>query len=171
MEDDHHSRQYKDTAASSFTLLFADSAGNDVKLQLTTPSAVITAWQVSGTLPVNSSITYEIMGGNALIQAWALLLHSGVGGRAGTVGGQAVFQQEVGGRPVYQAAAPFSAISERRVRLPFDNTDGFQTGVAITYFHTNSATNTGTAYNQRGESLGMGSFTLEHRCEARVRAV
>ena len=150
-----------DTRASSFSLLFADSAGRDVSLQLNTPSGSVNASQVSGTLPVNGSVTYETAGGAGLVQAWGLLVHNGLGGRSGIVAGQAVFQQQVAGRPAFEAAAPISALSERRVRLPFDNTNGFQTGVAVTNFDTINATITGTAYDDKGESLGSGSFALD----------
>src|SRR5687767_8865713 len=56
-----------DTRASSFSLLFADSAGRDVSLQLNTPTGSINASQVSGTLPVNGSVTYETAGGASLV--------------------------------------------------------------------------------------------------------
>jgi hypothetical protein len=149
------------TTASNFSLLFADSTGRDFNLELNTPSGPINTSQVSGTLPVNGSVTYETVGGSSIVQVWALLIHHGLAGRTGTVAGHAVFQQQVPGRPAFEAVVPFSAISERRVRLPFDNTNSYRTGVAIANFDDIGATISGTAYDEQGVSLGSASFALD----------
>jgi hypothetical protein len=148
-----------DPTPSTFSLMFVDTSGNDLRMPLNTPSGPSTTTEVSGTLPPNGSATYETVGGGNLLQAWALLVHNGLSGLVGKVSGQAVFTQEISGRPVFEAVVPISAFSERRVRLPFDN-KGFQMGVALVNFDSTSASITGTAYDENGQSLGTGSLSL-----------
>jgi hypothetical protein len=87
-------------------------------------------------------------------------VHNGIGGFQGRVAGHAIFQQQVAGRPPFEAVVPLSTFTERRTRLPFDNTNGYQTGVAIVNMDTIQATITGTIFNEKGESIGTGSLTL-----------
>lgn len=149
-----------DGRESKFRLLFADSSGRDTSVRINTPSGIQSASAVSGTLPANGSGTIELPDSGILTQAWGFLIHNGIGGVEGTIAGHAIFQQQVAGKPAFEAVAPINPFFERRVRLPFDNANGYSTGMAVVNTDTVQATFTGQVYSEAGEALGSGSFTL-----------
>lgn len=145
---------------SRFRLLFVDSSGREAVARVNTPSGIQNVTGLSGSLPGNGSGVIELPDSGSLTQAWGLLVHNGIGGVEGTIAGHAIFQQQVAGRPAFEAVAPISRFFERRVRLPFDNTGGYQSGMAVVNTDTAPATITGQVYSETGEALGTGNFTL-----------
>jgi hypothetical protein len=70
----------------------------------------------------------ETTGEGDLSQGWAELAFNP---QTGIVGGSAIFRQTVAGRPPFEAVAPLSNLFDRSVTIPFDNSEGFSTGLAI----------------------------------------
>jgi hypothetical protein len=84
--------------------------------------------EITGTLGVNGARFLQTDGtAGALSQGWAELL------TGDSIGGTAVFRQTVPNAPASEGAVAIvsGASSIRRMVIPFDNTQGFSTGIAI----------------------------------------
>jgi hypothetical protein len=113
------------TSPVSYSIRFWDDAGNPLTLPLVNGLA-----GTNGTLSVGGTAFAESPGAAAaLIQGWAEVASSG------PIGVLAVFRQQVPGRPDSEGTVT-AVRSGDRVFLPFDNTNGYVTGVAVA--NTNS---------------------------------
>gem|GEM_PF-2906601 len=78
-------------------------------------------------IPPGSSVTLRTTGEPAVVeQGWGEIFSTGY-----WVSGFAVFEQSIPGRPEQEAAVPINYAAPRRILLPFDNTSGFTTSVAV----------------------------------------
>jgi hypothetical protein len=113
-------------APSSYVLLFHNTAGAQVAVNLVGQSAP--TGSVSGVLPGRGSIQYSTTGTRAnLLTGWAELTYdSDV-----EIGVQAIFRNRVAGRPDFEAAVLASPGVDYFTLMPFDNTNGYVTAIAI----------------------------------------
>lgn len=103
------------------TVWFLDNAGNSLSLPILglgmTPG-------VQFNLPPMGIGMFETdSGGGSLLQGYATVV-----GRS--VSGSAIFTQRIDGYPDFEAAVPVSS-GVQRIVLPFDNTTGYFTGIAL----------------------------------------
>ncbi|MBI5083917.1 MAG: hypothetical protein HZB13_04895 [Acidobacteria bacterium] len=122
---------------TSITLVNNDSAVAQVRLRFwrATSNGATEGWTlgfVGGinpdnlTIPPGSSITLESAGASPTVQSgWAEVVTDQ------WVTGLAVFRQSLPGRPDQEAAVPVNVATPNRLLLPFDNTGGFTTSVAL----------------------------------------
>ena len=121
-------------APAAYTLRFNDDHGNipSTRFELDTGSAPLT-----GSIPAGSSVTIRTAGlGNLTIGGWAELT------APASVGGSVIYSQQVPNLPSLQeGTATIIGSGSKHFFLPFDNTAGGVTAVAIT---NPDATLTGT---------------------------
>jgi hypothetical protein len=143
-----------DTQPASFTLRFWKDDGSPLRLQF---EGVIggASETFSSTIPVGGSLTLITRGVDpATSQGWAALS----GPRK--IGGLAVFRQSLPGQPDQEAAAPMTAAVSRFV-LPFDNTTGFVTAMALENTAADGATSVTVAIrDETGLQIGMDSLNI-----------
>ncbi|MBS1831120.1 MAG: DUF3500 domain-containing protein [Acidobacteria bacterium] len=144
------------TATASFTARFWNGSGAALTLPLGSDGTVS---ELSGTIPVNGLRVIETAGtATALSQGWAELLSND------SIGGTAVFRQQVSGRADAEGAVPVTSPASKRLLLPFDNTSGFTTAAALVNPSASaSATVQATIYDETGASIGTGSIALAAR--------
>ena len=122
------------SAPAAYTLRFNDDHGNipSTRFELDTGSAPLT-----GSIPAGSSVTIRTAGlGNLTIGGWAELT------APASVGGSVIYSQQVPNLPSLQeGTATIIGSGSKHFFLPFDNTAGGVTAVAIT---NPDATLTGT---------------------------
>jgi hypothetical protein len=112
-----------DTEATPFTLRFWKDDGTPMTLGFEGGGAA--SQTIEGTIPVGGAQTILTLGtADALSQGWAELVTTKL------IGGLAVFRQRVAGRPDQEAAVGITS-SGSRFSLPFDNTQGFVTSMAL----------------------------------------
>jgi hypothetical protein len=147
-----------DTVEAPYELQFLNSRDQPLMMALRGASRVATNY--TGTLPVNGSITVETLGeARDVVTGWA---------RVETrqhVGGTLVFSKDNGpGLAVSEAAIPMTNYAERTFRLPFDNTGGFVTSMALAHGQTFSPeTVVVIFYDEQGNRLHLDEFTLQPR--------
>jgi hypothetical protein len=113
-----------DTTPAAITLRFWRDDGSPLRLQF---EGVIgdASETFATTIPVGGSVTLFTRGvGLETSQGWAEL------STTNKVGGLSVFRQAVPGRPDQEAAVPLTTSLSHFV-LPFDNTEGFVTAMAL----------------------------------------
>ncbi len=118
------------------SLIFTDTQGEELALNFQGQTGAISLLEYE--VPGNGAISIETVPGADLQQGYGLLVADPPFGNGRKVSGIAVFRQSVDGRPDFEAAVPLSPITERRFRMPFDNTGGYQTGIALTAFGLDS---------------------------------
>lgn len=142
-----------DTTPASFTLTFYSSDGSLLRLPIEgTPGRLET---ISGVIPVGGSRTILTAGTDTtLSQGWAELTSSQ------QVSGLGVFRQRVSGRPDQEAGVSVTTPTSRFV-LPFDNTQGFVSSMALVNTNTTIARAvTGTPRDESGNTLLGDSVNL-----------
>src|SRR4051812_39550213 len=92
-------------------------------------SNVVTSSGATGNLPGNASFNFALFDSTPSTRiGWASLSYDSTIGR---IGGYAIFRQRVAGRADYEALVPLSSYTDYRFYMPFDNIQGFLTGMAI----------------------------------------
>jgi hypothetical protein len=112
-----------DTVPATFTLRFWNEAGAPWQIPLGADGFTT---QISGVLPVGGSRTIQSDGlaGNLSV-GWAELVTTN------SIGGTAVFAEQERGLPDSEASVPGTVLQTKSFLLPFDNSAGTATGVAI----------------------------------------
>jgi hypothetical protein len=141
-----------------YKLDFFDNNGNAVVIEFL---RVGRAASYSGVIPTNGSVVIATPGtSTSLLQGWAQLDSLATD----RVGIMAVFTQRIAGRPDYEATVPASTAVEFDSVMPFDNTNGFVTGVVLLNpTETGSITTTVTIFDESGTSLRTETITLGAR--------
>lgn len=120
-----------DTVAANYTLRFYSSDGSPLRLPLDVAPGRLES--VEGTIPVGGSRTITTLGTDTtLSQGWAELTSTRL------VNGLAVFRQRAEGRPDQEAGVSTTSPSARFI-LPFDNTQGFVSSMALVNTNTSNA--------------------------------
>jgi virginiamycin B lyase len=118
-------------------------------------SQTTTAASVNATIKPNA--TLQISLGTAmqpLATGWARVLSSG------PVGGFAIFRTSSSNSPVSEGTVPLQSQAVSAITIPYDNTGGFATGVALANLSTSSAVLTATSWDDSGNQLGTQSITV-----------
>jgi hypothetical protein len=111
-------------APAQYTLRFNDDQGNipSTRFELDTGSDPL-----AGTIPPGGSVTIRTAGlGTQTVGGWAELT------APGSVGGSVIYSQKTGLPSLQEGTATIVASGSQHFFLPFDNTAGGATGVAIT---------------------------------------
>ncbi|MEP6715476.1 MAG: choice-of-anchor D domain-containing protein, partial [Terriglobia bacterium] len=113
-----------DTQPATYELRIFDSAGNPAQTKLNGTAAAI----FSGSISPLSSVTLVTQGASAPtpLDGWADVTSNQ------HLQAQLVFDQNTPGQPVFEAAVPAVGDGQSSVAMPFDNSDGLVTGVAVT---------------------------------------
>lgn len=119
-----------ESAPARGSVLFSDTQGDELFLEFTGIDGPVSL--LDYTIPANGAISIETVPSANIQQGYALLAGFAPFGNERAVSGIVVFRQTVEGRPPFEASVPLSPITERRFRIPFDNTGGYQTGIALT---------------------------------------
>jgi len=131
---------------SSLTLpLTATAQGNEQSLVTNTVSATISPH--ASLLITTGQLPSTVVG-------WASITSSG------SVSGYAIFQATPQSGGSSEGTAPFQAQFSSILTMPFDNTIGFVTGVALANLANSSAQVTATMWDDSGNALGTQTFTI-----------
>jgi hypothetical protein len=110
------------TAAAPYALRFNDDHGN-------VPAAGfdLEAGSLTGIIPAGGSVTIRTAGlGAAIVNGWAELT------APPSVGGSVIYSQKTALPSIQEGTSTIVASGSKHFFLPFDNTDGAITGVAVT---------------------------------------
>jgi hypothetical protein len=155
-----------DPTPQCFSIQFFGNDGAAVSLPLVdygTQSSVRLCLQPFG------SVTLKTAGNSSPpVEGWARLVGDpNVSfGLLGTIAGSVVFRFSTPGRPDFEAAVPFDDNSASHLALPFDNTNAFMTGMALTNPQSYGAIVTFIFHAENGSQLFITALSLgpgQHR--------
>jgi hypothetical protein len=141
------------SAAADFTLRFFADDGSPMTVTYTTGkvAAAASGASVTATLQAVGSTTITVYpDGQPLRTGYAILVPPSEELR---FGGQAVFRQTVPGRPVFEAVVPLSDYDDWTFMIPFDNSSGLDTGLALVNTSTVQATSVYFAFLDQAGAL------------------
>jgi hypothetical protein len=139
-----------DVTPVNFAFQFWDDNGNSLALPLVNGSPS----PFSGTLPVGGTAFAETPGtAAALTQGWA---EAASGGKIGVL---TIFRQIVPGRPDSEGTVT-GVLSGSKVFLPFDDTNGYVTGVAIANTNPTQTLFVTLTFAQENGSQSTGALSL-----------
>jgi hypothetical protein len=98
---------------------------------------IVTANNIQGRLEDDASQTIVLLDAGALQTGWVTLEYDG----ESRIGGMLTFRQRVAGRPDFESSVTLARNDETRVYMPFDNTQGFATSLALTNPSDSDTTN------------------------------
>jgi len=118
--------------------------------------------------PLGSATLKSTGASSPLIEGWVLLgcdpmLSFCFGGPGAPIAGSIVFRRSTPGQPDFEAAVPFDDNSVSHVALPFDNTNGFLTGLALTNPQKSQTVVTFVLHAEDGTQLFVTAFSLGPR--------
>lgn len=114
-----------------FNQYFYDETGSPMSVRLRTipDNELIDTTAVVGHLPVGTSVSITLYDATAYtISGWSNMDYDSVSGR---LGGYAAFRLRAGG-VVNEGLVPLSSSEDTAFAMPFDNSQGFATGIALT---------------------------------------
>jgi hypothetical protein len=116
-------------ASIGYRLSFRGINGQPLQVTFRTPEGNITSSdRIQGQLGDDSSATFVLIDVGALQTGWAVLEYDG----ESRIAGMLTFRQRVSGRPDFESSVILTRDDEPRVYMPFDNTLGYATTLAIT---------------------------------------
>jgi hypothetical protein len=141
-----------DVVPANFTLQFWQGNGSPLALSIGGQGMQ----QVSGQIPVNGTTTIESDGTSAnLSQGWGQLVTSN------SIGGTAIFRESAPGRQPSEASVPIIPPVSSTLLLPYDNTNGLVTSLALVNPDpANAAPVNANVYDQNGNLLASGVIML-----------
>ena len=139
-----------DQVSVDYSVQFWDDNGNPLQL----PFVNSPAGSFAGALAVGGTAFAETPGtASALIQGWANVASSG------RIGVLTIFRQSVPGRPDSEGTVT-GVQSGNRVFLPFDNTNGYVTGVAVANTNATQTLLVSMMFQTDSGSMSTGSLPL-----------
>ena len=140
-----------DVVPANFTLNFWLGSGSPLALSIGGQGTQ----QVTGTIPVNGTVTIASDGTSAnLSTGWGQLITTNA------IGGTAIFRESVPGRQDSEAAVPIIPPVSSTLLLPYDNT-GPQTSLALVNPDpVNPAAVNATVYDENGNMIASGVINL-----------
>ena len=112
-----------------YRLSFYAASGQPAVVSYRTADGRVTAANtIQGDLPDDSSAVFVLVDTGSLQTGWARLDYDG----ESRIGGVLTFRQRVAGRPDFESSVTLTREDETPVYLPFDNTLGAVTSLAIT---------------------------------------
>lgn len=154
-----------DTTAAQYKLEFYKSGGQRWTLDFV---GIASGHTITGTLPVNGTVVIQTAGTAQTVSiGFAILTRPDYK----DVNGYGIFRQRIPGRSFdFEAVVPFSSEYDDDYVLPFDNTTGYTTSMAICNPDDfSSQTVTVAFHDQQGTRFHLDQFTLsplEHRAYA-----
>lgn len=141
-----------DTVPASFTLQFWQANGSPLTLSIGGQGMQ----QVAGQIPVNGTTTIATDGSSSTLSTgWGQLVTSN------SIGGTAIFRESVPGRQDSEAAVPIIKPASPTLLLPYDDTNGLVTTLALVNPDpSNAAAITANVYDQNGNLLANGVINL-----------
>lgn len=116
-------------ASIGYRLSFRGINGQPLQVTFRTSDGRVTSSdRIEGQLGDDSSATFMLIDVGALQTGWALLEYDG----ESRIAGMLTFRQRVSGRPDFESSVTLTRDDETRVYMPFDNTLGYATTLAIT---------------------------------------
>src|SRR5262249_22645044 len=141
-----------ENTAKHFQILFFNDDGTDMFLPISdgiVPEG--TYRSLDFTLNAAGTIFFETTGTDpVLLQGWALLKKDN---SSDSIGGMAVFQTQSFNSPESEAVVPFVSQFDDHFVLIFDNTNGFDTGMAIANPSNNSLVASATIFDEVGNVI------------------
>jgi hypothetical protein len=139
--------------AVDFEQHFYDESGNPMSVTLRTfpEGQIITTNATKGHLNAGSSFNFALFDATPNLQVgWASLNYDSSSGR---LGGYAAFRLKAGG-VINEGLVPLSSYDDVNFMMPFDNIEGFATGVALCNPASNMTTHaTIVAFDLRGNQI------------------
>lgn len=143
-----------DTEPAPFTIRFYQTSGMPLILPLEGTGRTS---ELTGTIPTGGATILQTTGSDAnLSQGWAQVRAQR------SIGGSAIFRQR-GASVVSEAAVPAAPALGDRFLLPFDEAEGFSTGLALVNAGANPAVIVVDLRDQNGARIRSGSITLSPR--------
>jgi hypothetical protein len=142
------------SAPSPFQITFYDD--NGLPLSVNTNSAQGVTPVYRSTVAVRASQRILISGDSTVKSGWAEVSYDWA---TAVVGISAVFRQSIDGRPDFEAVSPV-ATPYSAIRVPFDETGGYSTGLAIANPATSAETYRLTARDEQGNTLNAAPITI-----------
>ena len=141
------------SAPAPFSVTFTQPDGTPWALPVTLADGAV----LTDPIPVGGSRTIETSGlATVLSQGWGQVVTSG------SIAGTTILRQTLSTGHDSDAAVPLSLIKLRRFVLPFDNTQGFVTTVALANQDASQATVVSVILrDQDGKLLGNGAINLD----------
>jgi hypothetical protein len=136
---------------------FYGDSGSPLTLPLTFPQSGTTATSSFTTLSVEPNATFVVESestASSVMVGWADVKSSG------SLVGYSIFRQRLPGVPDSEGTAMLDTQGSPRLILPYDNTSGFQTGVALATESTVPITINVVLRNDTGNQLGTSQITL-----------
>jgi len=142
-----------DTDPAPYTLSFKNAFGIPVAVPL---QGIGPVTSYSDVIPVGGSRTIETQGtASSLIQGWGEVV------AAKSINGTAIFRQHAAGRVDTEGAVPLKSSSGNHFLVPFDNTQGFVTAMAmLNPDSTRTAAVNIVFRDENGQQISTGSLVL-----------
>ncbi|MBI4907047.1 MAG: hypothetical protein HY820_25700 [Acidobacteria bacterium] len=143
-----------DTVPAPYTLRFWKGDGTAQTFPLGANGAAVQG--ITGTIPVNGSQTLETPStATTLSQGWGELISEKA------IGGTAIFRQRAQGRQDSEGSVSLTTPTAKKVLLPFDNTQGFVTSLALVNPDAaKTATIAATFFDEAGNQIAADSLSL-----------
>jgi hypothetical protein len=141
-----------DTVPANFTLNFWNADGSPLPLSIGGQGMPT----VTGTIPVNGTVTIASDGtSGTLSTGWGQLVTSN------EIGGTVIFRETVPGQQASEAAVPILRPVSSTTLLPYDNTNGLVTSLALVNPDPiNQAPINATIFDQNGNQIASGLINL-----------
>lgn len=142
-----------DSDPAPFTISFRNAAGSPVSIPLISVGPVT---DYSDVIPVGGSRTIETQGtASNLIQGWAEV----VAGKS--INGTAIFRQHAAGSVDTEGAVPLKTSAGTHFLVPFDNTQGFVTAMAMLNPDSAQTAHVSVTFrDENGQLISTGSLVL-----------
>lgn len=117
--------------AVTFGQAFFDTSGQPltVTFQSIPDGQQLTTSSAQGTLNPGASFNIKLVDqGTGLKTGWSVISYDATGAR---LGGYAIFKQSIAGSPDFEALVPLSAYDDYVFIMPYDNTNGYVTSMAL----------------------------------------
>lgn len=146
------------TTATPVTIALHNDDGSALTLPVTTTlqgvSQTSTTASVNATLNVNETLLVSLGAGSATVVGAADISSTG------SLGGYAIFRQTPQTGSPSEGTVPLQTQFPTTITLPYDNTAGFATGVALLNLASASSTISATIWDDAGVQIGTQVFNL-----------
>jgi hypothetical protein len=129
-------------------------------VQVDRSTADLTTAALQGTVTANGSVSYTLPStGSSLQEGWSLLTFTGVPNQ---LSGYAILRHAAtSGSFNFEVTLPLNSMQDFSARLPFDNTNGFQTQLTVVNPASNMAAQVRLTYfDAHGQTILLDSLTL-----------
>jgi len=148
-------------SAVDYNQYFYDTAGKPLAVTFRTipDDRIVTSTGTDTHLPPGATLSYLLYDqGGPLVTGWSVIAYDSANVR---LGGYAIFRQRNAGRPDFEALVPLSGFDDDEFVMPFDNTAGSSTAMAIVNPGGTLTSNvTAIVRDVQGRTIGTGTISL-----------